>query len=181
MEANVLNGVVLGRWLCVYVCVCFFFFNKRIPMCLSSIFGIPKYPHKNSEITYSLVYFFFPTKKVKSVILSCVKTTYSYPYSSLWFPSIFIIYLNSNTSIIFIKKIQNYFFQKKKKKCTTSPKNYLFLSQNFYGFFFFFLNIPKFLLSRSYTVITNPHLSTLMYIIFFCSNLKFFNLSQFLS
>ena len=35
---------------------------------------------------------------------------------------LFIIYLNSNISIIFIKKIQNYCFKKKKKKKTTSRK-----------------------------------------------------------
>ena len=71
---------------------------------------------------------------------------------------------------MFIKKKKNYFFQ---QKPTTSHKNYTLLSQNFYVFFYIIIiiilileNIPKFWLSKFYTVIMNLHPSTLMYIIF---------------
>ena len=72
--------------------------------------------------------------------------------------------------------------KKKKKRTITSCKIYSFLSRNFYVFFFLnsLKNFKK-ILSKFYTVITNPHPSTLMYIILFWSNLNFFYLSQFLS
>ena len=72
--------------------------------------------------------------KKKTIILT------TYLYSNILFLFVFVIYLNSNTEIIFIKqKINKYkITYLKKKKLTTSRKNYSFLSWNFYGFFFFY-------------------------------------------
>ena len=90
------------------------------------------------------------------------------------------IYLNANTSIMFIKITSS----KKKKKKEQSPHVKSTHSYPEIFMFFFFLNSLKHfkkILSKFYTVITNPHPSTLMYIILFWSNLNFFYLSQFLS
>ena len=142
---------------------------------------------QNSEITYPLVFFSYKkVKKVKTIMLSHVQKReknhyFHHPFVFKCLIPIYICYLIEFKNFNYLyKKNTKLIFQKKKP--ITSHKNYSFLSRNFYDFFFLILwNIPKFVLSRSYTIITNPHLSTLMYIIFFCSNLKFFNLSQFLS
>ena len=60
------------------------------------------------------------------------------------------------------------------KKLTTSRKNYSFISWNFYVFLLILLSIPKNLLSKIYTAITNPHPSPLMYIIFLLFNSQIF-------
>ena len=78
---------------------------------------------------YTFILIFFPTrklkkkkKKVKTVILSHIQKERKkkktviltiHLYSNILFLSVFVIYLNSNTSIIYTKK-NNYFFQKKK-------------------------------------------------------------------
>ena len=77
-------------------------------------------------------------QNIHSNIISCTKGKYIYIYIyilttrfylNVWFLSVFVIYLNLNTSIIFIKKennfctekkIQNYFFQKNVKKVILS-------------------------------------------------------------
>ena len=84
-------------------------------------------------------------------------------YSNVWFLSVFVIYLNSNTSIIFI-------YTKlllKKNLPHIKSKNYSLLSRNFYGFFFkFFKTFQNFCYLNSYIVITNLHPFTLTYVIF---------------
>ena len=95
-----------------------------------------------NNILFSLI-FSYQKKNVKIVILSPVppkkkKTVIltTHFYLNVWFLYVFVIYLNSNTSIIFIKiYIYNYFFPKKKSLPHLKSKNYSFLSQNFYGFF----------------------------------------------
>ena len=101
---------------------------RRFPIS-SLIFGVPKYPHANYEILYLYFNFFSykkvkkKKKKVKTVILSHIQKERKkkktviltiHLYSNILFLSVFVIYLNSNTSIIYTKK-HNYFFQKKKK------------------------------------------------------------------
>ena len=107
-----------------------------------------------------------PLKK-KTIFLS------THLYSNIWFLHVFIIYLNSNTSIIFIKK-KNTKLLLPNKKLTTSRKNYSFISWNFYVYLLILLSIPKNLLSKIYTAITNPHPSPLMYIIFLLFNSQIF-------
>ena len=103
-------------------------------------------------------------KKKKKTLFSppiCIQMSDSHPYLlPIWIQILQNVYL----------KKKNYFFQ---QKPTTSHKNYTLLSQNFYVFFYIIIiiilileNIPKFWLSKFYTVIMNLHPSTLMYIIF---------------
>ena len=106
----------------------------------------------------------FIKKKKKNLILT------THLYSNVRFSSIFVTYLNSNTSKCLLKK----------KKITSSNKNplpHIKTTHYYHKIFMFFLyiiiiiilileNIPKFWLSKFYTVIMNLHPSTLMYIIF---------------
>ena len=104
------------------------------------------------------------SKKKKNLILT------THLYSNVRFSSIFVTYLNSNTSKCLLKK----------KKINSSNKNplpHIKTTHYYHKIFMFFLyiiiiiilileNIPKFWLSKFYTVIMNLHPSTLMYIIF---------------
>ena len=105
---------------------------------MSSIFGITKYLHTNSKITYPLVKFFFlqkkkKKKKVKRVILSHIqkkkKKLFSFVFKCLYL-LVFVIYLNSNTSIMFIKKIYKINFSKKKAHYLTEKLLILILYSN---------------------------------------------------
>ena len=83
--------------------------------------------------------------------------------------SICICYLFEFKYFNYLKKKNKITYSKKKKKKNPLPLVKTIHSYPEISLGFFFLNSlkqPKFLLSKFYTIITNPHPSTLMYIIF---------------
>ena len=112
----------------------------------------------------------YPKKKKNPVILS------THLYSNVWFLSIFVIYSNSNTSIIFIIIIK---IKINKKTSLPHVKLFILIPNFFFKFFKTFQNL--FFIQILYSYHKSSSICTSIYHLSFVQISNFFYLLQFLS